>query len=289
MTNTLLDLSGKIDKVTVSALIRIHQILSSIGIPFFVVGATARDILLDVSHGIGSKRATVDIDIAAIIENWEQFKRLKDELIRTTDFSPTREIQRLLFRKSLPLDIVPFGGVAEKGDFIEWPPDRSFKMSVVGFRECYQRVVQVKISDKPEVIINVVSLAGLTILKLISWDENSDRHQKDASDLYFITQNYIDAGNLERFFDEAPDIVDSGDYNYEAGSARLLGRDISKIAFSATKAKLIGILKRESQRKQGHRIAMDILQGNRFAEKSYEEIIALFDSLLKGLADDQIR
>ena len=51
----------------------------------------------------------------------------------------------------------------------------------------------------------------------------------------------------------------------------------------------IGILKRESQRKQGHRIAMDILQGNRFAEKSYEEIIALFDSLLKGLADDQIR
>jgi predicted nucleotidyltransferase len=289
MTNTLLDLSGKIDKVTVSALGCIHQILSSIGIPFFVVGATARDILLDVSHGIGSKRATVDIDIAVFIENWDQFKRLKDELIRTTDFSATREIQRLLFRKRLPVDIVPFGEIAEKGDFIEWPPDRSFKMSVVGFRECHQHVVRVKISDKPEVAIHVVSLAGLTILKLISWDENSDRRQKEASDLFFITQNYLDAGNLERLFDEAPDIVDSGDYNYEAGSARLLGRDISKIAFSATKAKLIGILKRESQRKQGHRIAMDILQGNRFAEKSYEEIIALFDSLLKGLADDQIR
>ena len=247
MTNTLLDLSGKIDKVTVSALGCIHHILSSIGIPFFVVGATARDILLDVSHGIGSKRATVDIDIAVFIENWDQFKLLKDELIRTIDFTPTREIQRLLFKKRLPVDIVPFGGVAEKGDFIEWPPDRSFKMSVVGFRECYQRVVQVKISDKPEVIINVVSLAGLAILKLISWDENSDRRHKDASDLFFIIQNYLDAGNLERLFDEAPDIVDSGDYNYEAGSARLLGRDISKFAFSTTKAKLIEILKRESQ------------------------------------------
>lgn len=145
------------------------------------------------------------------------------------------------------LDIVPFGGVAEKGDFIEWPPDRSFKMSVVGFRECYQHVVQIKISDKAEVAINVVSLAGLTILKLISWDENSDRRHKDASDLFFIIQNYLDAGNLERLFDEAPDIVDSGDYNYEAGSARLLGRDISKFAFSTTKAKLIEILKRESQ------------------------------------------
>jgi predicted nucleotidyltransferase len=289
MTNTLLDLSGKIDKVTVSALGCIHQILSSIGIPFFVVGATARDILLDVSHGIGSKRATVDIDIAVFIENWDQFKLLKDELIRTIDFTPTREIQRLLFKKRLPVDIVPFGGVAKKGNFIEWPPDRSFKMSVVGFRECYQHVVQVKISDKPKVAINVVSLAGLTILKLISWDENSDRRQKDASDLFFIIQNYLDAGNLERLFEEAPDIVDSGDYNYEAGSARLLGRDISRIAFTTTMAKLIEILKRESQRKQGHRISMDVLQGNKFVEKSYEEITALFDALLKGLTDDKSR
>ena len=138
MTNTLLDLSGKIDKVTVSALIRIQQILSSIGIPFFVVGATARDILLDVSHGIESKRATIDIDIAVFIENWAQFKHLKDELNGATDFSPTRDIQRLLFKERLPVDIVPFGGVAEEGDIIEWPPDGSFKMSVTGFRECYQ-------------------------------------------------------------------------------------------------------------------------------------------------------
>lgn len=289
MTNTLLDLSGKIDEITVSAFGRIHKISSSMGIPFFVVGATARDILLDVSHGIGSKRATIDIDIAVFIENWDQFERLKDELIRTTDFSPTRETQRLLFKKRLPVDIIPFGGVAEKGNLIEWPPDRSFKMSVAGFRECYQHVVQVKISDKPELVINVVSLAGLTILKLISWDENSSRRQKDASDLVFIIQNYLDAGNLERLFEEALDIVDSGDYNYEAGSARLLGRDISKIAFTTTMAKLIEILKRESQRKQGHRIAIDMLQGNRFVEKTYEEIIALFDALLKGMTDEKNR
>jgi len=289
MTNTLLDLSGKIDEITVSAFGRIHQISSSMGIPFFVVGATARDILLDVSHGIGSKRATIDIDIAVSIENWDQFERMKDELIRTTDFSATRKTQRLLFKKRLPVDIIPFGGVAEKGNIIEWPPDRSFKMSVAGFRECYQHVVQVKISDKPELAINVVILAGLTILKLISWDENSSRRQKDASDLVFIIQNYLDAGNLERLFEEALDIVDSGDYNYEAGSARLLGRDISKIALTTTMTKLIEILKRESQRKQGHRIAIDMLQGNRFVEKTYEEIIALFDALLKGMTDEKNR
>jgi len=94
---------------------------------------------------------------------------------------------------------------------------------------------------------------------------------------------------LERLFEEALDIVDSGDYNYEAGSARLLGRDISMIAFTTTMAKLIEILKRESQRKQGHRIAIDMLQGNRFVEKTYEEIMALFDALLKGMTDEKKR
>ncbi len=74
------------------------------------------------------------------------------------------------------------------------------------------------------------------------------RRQKDASDLVFIIRNYLDAGNLERLFEEAPDIVDSGDYDYEAGSARLLGRDISKIAYTSTINKLIEILERESKR-----------------------------------------
>jgi predicted nucleotidyltransferase len=162
-------------------------------------------------------------------------------------------------------------------------------MSVTGFRECFQHAVQVKISDKPKLTINVVNLAGLAILKLISWDENSVRRQKDASDLIFIIKNYLDAGNLERFFEEAPDIVDSGDYDYEAGSARLLGRDISKIAYPSTTDKLIEILKRESQGKRGHRIAMDVLQSSRFTEESYEEVSALFDALLKGMTDDKSR
>ena len=289
MTNTSLDLSEKIDKVVVCALGRIHQILSSMSIPFFIVGATARDILLEAHYGIGSKRATVDIDIAVFIANWDLFKRLKDELIGATDFTPTRDSHRLLFKKRLPVDIVPFGEVAEKGDLIEWPPDGSFKMNVTGFRECFQHAVKVKISDKPKLSVNVVSLAGLAILKLISWDENSVRRQKDASDLIFIIRNYLDAGNLERLVEEAPDIVDSDEYDYEGGSARLLGRDISKIAYTSTLAQIIQILKRESQGKRGHRIAMDVLQSRRLTEESYEEVSALFDALLKGLTDDKNR
>jgi hypothetical protein len=54
-------------------------------------------------------------------------------------------------------------------------------------------------------------------------------------------------------------------------------------------AKLIEILKKESKRKQGHRIAIDMLQGNRFVEKTYEEISAFFDALFKGMTDEKSR
>ncbi len=289
MTTTLLDLSGKIDKVVVSALGRIHQISSSLKIPFFIVGATARDILLEVQYGIASKRATVDIDIAVFIENWNQFKRLREALTGSNDFTPAKDIQRLLFKKRLPVDIVPFGGIAEKDEVVEWPPDGSIKMNVMGFLECFKHAVQVKISDKPKLSVGVVSLAGLAILKLVSWDDNHARRQKDASDLAFIIRNYLDAGNLERLFEEAPDIVDSSNYDYEAGSARLLGRDISKIAYTSTINRLIEILRRESKNKRGHGIAMDVLQADRFADESYEKVSAYFDALLKGLTDHKNR
>ena len=36
-------------------------------------------------------------------------------------------------------------------------------------------------------------------------------------------------------------------------------------------------------------IAMDVLQGDRFAEKSYEKVSAFFDALLKGLTDHKNR
>ena len=273
----------------VSALGRISQISSSTKIPFFIVGATARDILLEVHYGIGSKRATVDIDIPVFIESWDQFNHLKDELIGSTDFAPTRDIHRILFKKRLPIDIVPFGGIAKKGELIEWPPDGSFEMSVTGFHECFRHAIQIKLSDNPELVVKVASLAGLAILKLIAWDDNPDRRRKDAPDLFFIIQNYLDAGNLERLFDEAPDIVEASDYNFEEGSALFLGRNISRVASSTTRVKLIEILKRESLRKQGHRIAMDMLQGSKFGERTYDEIAALFDALLKGLTDDKSR
>ncbi|MGD0887341.1 MAG: hypothetical protein ABSA46_21055 [Thermodesulfovibrionales bacterium] len=63
MSNILFDLSGKIDQQTVATLSVVKGIADSQGIPFFVVGASARDFLLKHCYGIESQRMTSDIDL----------------------------------------------------------------------------------------------------------------------------------------------------------------------------------------------------------------------------------
>jgi len=73
MKNTSFDLSGKIDAETVSVLRAIKDVADSLKIPFFVVGAAARDIILRYCCNVTPHRATMDIDIAVEVENWTQF------------------------------------------------------------------------------------------------------------------------------------------------------------------------------------------------------------------------
>lgn len=288
MTSTLLDLSGKIDSVKVSALIQIKRITSKERIPFFVIGATARDILLEAAHGLASKRATMDVDIAVLVESWDQFEHVKKTLTQCSNFEAAKQIQRIIFEGQLPVDIVPFGELSEANNEILWPPDRNFKMSVMGFEECHRHSISIRLSNNPDLVVRVVTLAGLAILKLISWNDNSERRGRDAPDLFFIIRNYLDAGNQDRLFDEAKNLFDSDGFDYVLASARMLGRDISKIASKSTKETLLEILGREYNRVQGHRIAMGVLQNDAFRQFDYDDVVAHFVSLLKGLneADD---
>ena len=48
---------------------------------FYVIGATARDIILKQVVGSESKRRTMDLDIAIAIPNWETFAEVQDVLV----------------------------------------------------------------------------------------------------------------------------------------------------------------------------------------------------------------
>jgi predicted nucleotidyltransferase len=287
MKSTSPDLSGKISEKFVLILIEIERIAAKLDFPFFVVGATARDIILEHQFDIKPVRATIDIDIGVIVAEWDQFKLLQDELVKSNRFSPSKQKQRLIYDNDFLVDIIPFGTIANENDSISWPPDHEIHMSVAGFQECYQHAISVKLSSNPELFVKVVSLAGLALLKLISWDDNPERRGKDASDLFLIIRHYLDAGNLDRLFDEGIDIIEEDSYDYDLASARFLGRDVGNISSPSTKTKLLEILAREANSKQGHKIAMDVMQSDSYRNQHYERVVEYFNELLKGLAEQK--
>ncbi len=63
MSKSLLDLSGKIDPLLIEIFDAIAGVVVARDIHYFVVGATARDMILSYGHDIEIKRATVDIDL----------------------------------------------------------------------------------------------------------------------------------------------------------------------------------------------------------------------------------
>lgn len=52
MTNTLLDVSGKLDAAQVEVIARVNEACEGLGIPLMLVGALARDIHFLYGHGI---------------------------------------------------------------------------------------------------------------------------------------------------------------------------------------------------------------------------------------------
>ncbi|MCP4746744.1 MAG: hypothetical protein GY874_11485 [Desulfobacteraceae bacterium] len=284
MTTISHNLTEKIDKETIAVLSEIDAIAQNLKLSFFIVGAAGRDIILQYAHDIISARATVDIDIGVFVSDWSQFERFKKALVDTGKFSSTRQVQRLIFGNQLPLDIIPFGDVAKNYDSISWPPEHDIKMSIMGFKECYQHAISVRVSADPDLVVKVVSLSGLAILKLVAWDDSIERRGKDAADLFLIIKNYIEAGNMDHFFKEG-DIFKNEDADYDRSSARFLGREIARMADQVTKDKLVNILERETASSQGHRIAMDVMKRNMIQKESYEQIVEYFNALLRGLLD----
>lgn len=80
MTSILFNLSGKIDRPIVDTLHILRKVADSLNIPFFVVGASARDFILKHRYGIEPRRKTGDIDLGVEVASWEQFGKFTDRL-----------------------------------------------------------------------------------------------------------------------------------------------------------------------------------------------------------------
>ncbi|MBL1276129.1 MAG: nucleotidyl transferase AbiEii/AbiGii toxin family protein [Ectothiorhodospiraceae bacterium] len=146
MTSTLLNIAGKIDLETVAVFEIVCRAISALDIPYVVVGATARDLVLHHGHGAKIQRATHDIDFAIEIPNWAAFNALRDRLC-AEGFKTTHAQHRLISPLNTEVDIVPFGQVEDKQASIAWPPKGEIVMNVLGFQEACDSAEWVRIQE----------------------------------------------------------------------------------------------------------------------------------------------
>jgi len=290
MTKYSLNISRKIDSFTVNLYESIHNVAKDKGIPFFVAGATAREMILLHSYNINTGTATKDIDFGIKVSNWSEFDQLKQGLLDTGVFTEDEKIKhRLYYKKALPLDLVPFGRIASKSNIIAWPPNDDVKMNILGFEEAHEHALWVQLRDDPVLNIPFASIAGLALMKIISWNDGytgntndiEKRRKNDSHDLAFFMTTYIDAGNKERFYDDTS-LQEGVDYDYINGSARLLGRDIADISKSLSLTTIFDILDRECDGTLSSALVEDIIR-HKGESRNYDTIFSTLLSLKQGL------
>ena len=217
--------------------------LSALRIRGIVVGAFARDLHLHYGAGIPVQRGTEDVDFAFVIDSWNQFNALREQLIGSGSFLEIEGKQhRLKHRTNIKVDLMPFGRV-ERGDrTIAWPPAGDFVMDVFGFSEALESADTAVLPGNAK--IQVVSLPALALLKIVAWE---DRHQrspgKDAADLMLISRNYLSVGgNSDRLWSEFVSWTQAPTFDYELSGARMLGHDIRNLLDEDGLARIANIL-----------------------------------------------
>jgi predicted nucleotidyltransferase len=251
-------------------------VFQKLTIKFFVIGATARDIIMEL-HGEKSGRRTQDIDIAIAIDKWEEFSIIEKEIIQLPNFKKDlKQQQRFLYLKDFQLDIVPYGGIATAEDKIFWPPDQSFAMTVLGFEEAEKDLVRVKIDDTLE--IDIVSLAGIFILKLVAWKDRYHKGNKDADDMGFILLNYLNIHEERAVMEYYEQVYEIENFSITKAGAALLGIDINILLSDneTNKAKLKAIIETEINSKENSVLFNQILETNHI---KFDDILDCFQIL----------
>jgi predicted nucleotidyltransferase len=244
-----------------AVLIIMDRVARLTNLQYFVVGATARDILMYHLHGLPLNRASPDIDFAMAIESWSAFEALRAALLHEPTFQQDAKILHRLHYlpavgEGFPVDLVPFGGVEIFPAQVAWPPDMAIVMNVAGYAEALDSAVTVHVADHCE--IRVASIPGLVMTKLIAWLDRGQSNPKDAVDFRYVLANYAAAGNVDRLYGEELPLLAACDYEFERAGPRLLGLDVASIASAESKQQIAGILAASELR---NRLVAHMLRG----------------------------
>lgn len=285
MTENLLDLSGKVDPTIVGAIAAVSETAERFGFPFLIVGAAARDFLLEYACGIRSGRTTEDIDFGVRVSTWEEYEQLVNELIASAGFFRFKaRPHRLRAPNGLLMDLIPFGPVAGSGQIVTWPNEEDGQMNVEGFASVMSNAVQILLRQDPRLVVRTASLPGLAFLKVLSWHDAYPRRARDGFDFYVIVKTYADAVSYDRLFDEVGDLLAGPNPDVEKSGAQLLGRDMARIADLSTAERVADILRREEDAEGELRLLQAMVRAaGSFANQ--DDVLELLRAVGRGFSE----
>lgn len=275
--------SEKIDNPLLIELLRqLNQTFSRIGSDFFVIGATARDIILRVLVNTSARRKTKDLDIAIAVTGWDKYNEICQALIADGLEKSIHQAQRFYFG-DYEVDIVPYGVVAKTDDNIYWPPEETIAMSVKGFDEVLSEAITVSIDNEFE--IRIASLHGLFLLKINAWLDRNIGTNKDAEDMWYIVDNYYFA-NEERGIH--PEVYELDGFDLAVGGAYWMAHDIADLLSNEQIAYYADVLNNEIERAEDSRLVVQILETNRSVASAdvLKVLQTISDVFSKRLTDD---
>ena len=278
-----MNLSGKLDQYSIELYELITSSARISGLVFMLVGATARDLILEWGYDIHPYRGTLDIDLGVRVSGWDQFDALKTALLATGKFNETRSTHRLQYHCGYPIDIIPFGEISEPGHLIEWPLDKDIHMNVAGFEDAYLHSITILLRNDPHLEIQVASLASQIVLKLFAWKDRGRGDNRDARDIALIIKHYGPTVNIDRLYEEESEVMELEGHDVDLAGPRLLGRDIAKTSTAELRETVMRILEEETAEQDHNRLAEAMTFS--FSENEFQQNLLFLKKIKIGLID----
>lgn len=279
MKNILIDVSGKIDNSYILAIKDIKKVADYLKISFFIIGAFARDIIMEYFYEIKAPGMTMDIDLGIKVSSWNKFDKLINTLEMSGKFKKLKGKHRILYN-DIMVDIIPFGGISGKNERIIWPPENEVIMSVVGFNEVYNHSTLVRMQNNPKLEVKISTLPGLAILKLFAWRDSFPDRSKDAEDLLFIMKDYENAGIFDKLYESELQLLESEDFDNQIAGIVLLGKEMNKICTDQTIEYLRKIIDEETSEDSDFNLVRDMLL---YRTDDFNRILYLLNKLKEGI------
>lgn len=225
-------------------MLQVSDAFNAIGKKYFVIGATARDILAKMLKCV-PKRKTADLDITLAISTWDDFDLVMGALVKY-GFRKDRTVKQRLYyghgETEFTLDVVPFGGIAVPKNIFSWPGEPDTRLSVVGFESALKHTYDIDMDGQFTFVIPTAP--ALFMLKLVAWSDRSKRLiYKDAVDMDFLVRSYyLENSTREEFVPIFEKFPDADVYSW---GAAMITTDLLKVASQEDLKALKSILDNE--------------------------------------------